>query len=152
MTPATSPRLAPRFWSCHAALLSDAHLCLVLVEHSARCGRAFLGKLVPMFRAPVERLDSRRVVAGKVRHDVACIQFVGSLGCVPVSPVMRLVEEYAELALLRAQSLDQCDRVVRSTDDTVLVLDEPFSRVLTRRDDEAWLVVVQVAQIALEAE
>jgi hypothetical protein len=62
-----------------------------------------------------------------------------------------LVQEHAELALLVLQPLDQRDRVVRRAAHPVAVLDKPFERVLPGRHDKARLVVVEIAEIAIEA-
>ena len=71
-----------------------------------------LGQLVAVLRAPVERLHPRPVVAGETRHDVARIQLVGPLGRLPIRPVVRLVQEGAEIALLGVQPLDQRNGVL----------------------------------------
>ena len=87
-----------------------------------------------------------------MRHDVALVKLVGSLGLCEIGPVVRHVQEHAEVTLLLVQSLEHRDRVVRGADHAVLVLDEPLRRVLSRWRVEAWLVVVDVAEIPLEPE
>ena len=105
-------------------------LRLMLIEHHARGAGAFLGQFLAMVGAPVERVDARPVVAGKMWHHVTLIQLVRAFRLFEVSPVVDLLQEGAEVALFVVQTLDQRDRVIRRSDHAVVVLDEPFRRVL----------------------
>ena len=90
-----------------------------------------------MVGAPVERLGARSVVAGEVRHDIVLVQLVGPFGLIEIGPVVYLLEERAEIALLCVQSLDRRDGIVRGADDAELVFDEPFGGVVSLRHIEA---------------
>src|SRR5947207_3063814 len=81
-------------------------------------------------------LGTQPVVATEMRHHVTGIKLVGALCLLTVSPVVSLLQKDAELALLLLQPLDRCDCVIRRADHPVLVLDEPFERVLAGRHDE----------------
>src|SRR5215831_5710257 len=135
------PSLAAARRAAHGG--SGALLGFVLVEHRARRGAAFLAELVAVLGAPVVGLGARAVVAAEMRHHVAGVELIGALRLLPIGPIVRLLQEDAELALLLLQPLDQRDRVVGGADDAVIVLDKPAERVLSGRDDKAALVVVQ---------
>ena len=124
----------------------------MLVEHQLGRRGALVGQQITIVGAPIKRIGARAIVAGEMRHHVALVKLVGTLGLREVGPVMDLLQEHAEIALLGIQPLDQRDGIVRGADNAEFVLDEPFGRVVAFRHVEAELVVVQVVQIAFEPE
>ena len=128
--------------ACSASCLSNMAFAAAwrLALNSSGCRRPLVGG------------GARRVGPAEMRHHIARVEFVGALGRLEIGPVMRLVQKGAEGALLLVEPVDQRDRVVRGAADAVAVLDKPFERVLARRHDKARLIVVGVAEIALEAE
>src|SRR5690606_16099190 len=146
------PRLPTLFGTGHRRGGFRPLLRLVLGEHRLGGAGSLLAQLVPVHGAPVEGLDPRPVVAGEGGHHVAGVELVGAFRLLPVGPVVRLVQEAAEVALLVVEPPDLGDGVVGRADDAELVLDEPFHRVGAGRDVEALLGVVEIVDVALQPE
>src|SRR5205823_9142409 len=143
--------LAAAIGPCDAgALASGTLLGLVLVEHRLCRSLALGAELGAVVAAPLIGSEARRVGPAEMRHHIAGVKFVGPLGRLPIGPVMRLMQEGAERALLVLQPLDQRDRVVRGAAYPVAVFDKPLERVLALRHDETRLIVVGVAELTLE--
>jgi hypothetical protein len=78
----------------------------------------------------VERGGAVDVRPAKVGHNVAGIELVGFLGRLEVRPVVRRLQEAAELALLVVELLDLRNRVVRRAAHDAAGLDEVVDRVV----------------------
>jgi len=76
-----------------------------------------------------------------MRHNIAGIELVGLLGGFKIRPIVRRLQETAELALLPVEFNDLGDRVVERAADDAAGLNEPVDRVvpgeigIARRDD-----------------
>src|SRR5262249_61935812 len=123
----------------------------MLVEHRLGSGLALGAELGTVVAAPLERGGAALVEPAEMRHHIAGVKLVGALGRLPIGPVVRLLQKRAELALLLLQPLDQGDCIIRRAANSVVVLDKPSERVIALWHDKAQLVVVEIAEIALEA-
>src|SRR5882672_5439977 len=122
-------------------------LGFVLVEHGLSGGIALGAEFGAVVAAPLVGGGARRVGPAEMRHHIAGVKLVGSLGRLEIGPVVGLVQESAKRPLLLVEPFDQRDRVVGRATNTVTVLGKPFERVLARRHDEARLIVVEIAEI-----
>src|SRR5580704_5540146 len=77
-----------------------ALLGLVLVEHRLGGGVTLGAKLVAVVAAPLVRRRAASVELGEMRHHIARIELVGALRRLEIGPVMGLLQERAERALL----------------------------------------------------
>src|SRR4051794_16052390 len=100
-----------------------ALLGLVLVEHRLGRGLALGAELVTVVAAPLEGGFARCIGPAEMRDHVAGIKLVGALRRLPIGPIVGLLQEHAEGALLLLQPLDQGDRVVGGAANAVAVLD-----------------------------
>src|ERR1700722_4270623 len=129
-----SPRFLALDRTRHRGFLSLFRF--MFIKHKPGRAGSLFGQFLAMVGTPIERIRPRAIIAGEMRHHVALIKLVGAFGLLEISPVVDLLQEGTEFALLVVEALDQSDRVIRRADHAIVVLHEPFRRALARRYDE----------------
>src|SRR5215470_15287662 len=99
-----SPRLAAALGVANGRSFTRCPLLgLVLVEHRFGRGIALGAELGAVVAAPLIGGGARRVGTAEMRHHIARVKLVGPLGRLEVRPIVRLLQERAEYALLLFQ-------------------------------------------------